>query len=93
MVEALMNSPLGKYAPLVASVTAVGVIGAYILAVLLGAADVNLNDLKDFALIAIGAVFGSAAGVNGWRRDVTALHARLDNMAAPPAGDGTAAQP
>lgn len=91
MVEALMNSPLGKYAPLVASVTALGVVGAYILAVLLAAPADNLNDLKDFALIAIGAVFGSAVGVNGWKRDVTALHTRLDSMAVPPSGDGTVA--
>ena len=82
----MANSPLGKYGAIVAAIIAIGVIGAYLVAVLVGNADAS--NLKDFALIAIGAVFGSAAGVNGWKRDAVAINARLDKMAVPPAADG-----
>lgn len=85
-----MNSPLGKYAQLVAAITAVMVIGAYVAGILfeLSAAPT----LKDFALIALGAVFGSSAATNGWkavnvdtRNQIAALHRRLDTAGAPAA--------
>lgn len=84
-----MNSPLGQYAPVIASFAAVALIGAYILALFFGGAlnisQQNISSLQDVALIAIGAVFGSAVGVNGWKQSVNALHTRLDNMGVPPA--------
>jgi hypothetical protein len=78
-----MTSPLGKYAEVVAAGTAVLVVAAFLISVLFGEVlkldNTDANSLKEFALIAIGAVFGSAAGVNGWKREVSALHTRLDN--------------
>lgn len=79
-----MNSPLGQYAQIVAAIAAVGIIGTYLVGTILGSAATE--QLWDITLIAVGAVFGSAAGVNGWKRDVQALHTRLDKV-APPAGD------
>lgn len=79
-----MNSPLGQYAPLVATVTALGVIGAYVIALLfggrLGVTESALNNLQDIALIAIGAVFGSAVSVNGWKAPLASAHSRIDNL-------------
>lgn len=80
----MSNSPLGQYAPLVATVTALGVIGAYVVALLFGGAlgvtDQALNNLQDIALIAVGAVFGSAVSVNGWKAPLSAAHTRLDSL-------------
>jgi hypothetical protein len=82
-----VSSPLGKYAPLVASIAAIGVIGAYLVGVLLGNGDAT--NLKDFALIALGAVFGSATSsyvtTNGLKGDVAALHQRMDSAGVPAA--------
>lgn len=82
-----MSSPLGQYAPLVASLVAIGVIGAYLAGILLGIADAA--NLKDFALIAVGAVFGSATSsyvtTNGLKGDVAALHQRMDSAGVPAA--------
>lgn len=85
-----MTSPLGKYAQIVAAITAIAVITAYLIGVLF-----NLpggDNLKDFALIALGAVFGSSAATNGWKAAVTdtrnqlaAVHRRLDADGKPPA--------
>jgi hypothetical protein len=80
-----MNSPLGRYSQIVAAVVAVGVIGAYLVAILIGQPE-EAAELKDFALIALGAVFGSAAALNGYKRDSVALHSRLDKAHIPPAG-------
>lgn len=78
-----MNSPLGKYSQAVASVVAVGIIGAYIGAVLL--ALPAASDLQSVALLAVGAVFGSAAAVNGYKRDQVAIQKRLDAAGVPAA--------
>lgn len=80
-----MNSPLGKYAQIVAAITAVGVIGAYIVAVLASIPEAAAQ-LKDFALLALGAVFGSAVAVNGYKAPLAAANKRLDKLGAPPAG-------
>lgn len=70
-----MNSPLGVYSQVVAAVVAVGVVGAAVAAHLVGRGDAYLDNL---GLLAIGAVFGSAATTNNTKRDLAALHARLD---------------
>jgi hypothetical protein len=82
-------SPLGKYAAPAAALGALGIIGAYLAALLFGtglAVPVDsVEGLKDLALLAAGALFGSAVAVNGYKAPVAAAHARLDAMGAPPA--------
>jgi len=79
----MTNSPLGQYAPLVATVTSLVVIGGYVGSlVFLNVNADNLRDLQALALIAIGAVFGSAVSVNGWRQPLAAAHTRIDALAA-----------
>jgi hypothetical protein len=69
---------------------AVTLVFAYVFALLfgtvIGVSQTNVQLLQDVALIAIGAVFGSAVGVNGWKQSVSALHTRLDQLGVPPAG-------
>lgn len=78
-----MGSPLGKYAQAVAAVVAVGVIAAAVAVRVAGiGADPFLDNL---ALLATGAVFGSAAATNGIKPDVIAANVRLDAIGAPPA--------
>jgi hypothetical protein len=77
-----VNSPLGQYSQIVAAIVAVGVIGIYAAGTLL---SVNVEAIKEFALIALGAVFGSAATVNGVKRDVQAIQTRLDKASIPAA--------
>jgi hypothetical protein len=75
------NSPLGAYAPLVASVAAIGIIGAWIIGEFLAVlhpGSISPAGLKEVALIAIGAVFGSAVAVNGYKAPLAATHTRLD---------------
>lgn len=84
-----VNSPLGQYGPLVASVTALAVIGAFILAVFvrtaLGMIDADINSLRELALLALGAVFGAASAVASNRSEIAAANKRLDALGAPPA--------
>lgn len=79
-----MNSPLGKYSQLVAAIVAVAIIGAYILAVMLknifGMDQASIEDLKILALIAVGAVFGSAATINGVKAPLDSAHQRIDKL-------------
>lgn len=80
-----MTSPLGKYGQIVAAIVAIGVIGAYVAVIALGAIlQTDTKDsataLKDFALIALGAVFGSFAAVNGVKAPVDAAHRRIDKL-------------
>lgn len=82
-----MNSPLGKYAQVVAVVVVLGTIGAWSFAVLTGN-TVAADDLSQYATLAFGAVLGSAATVNGYKRDQAALHKRLDDAGIPAAKDG-----
>lgn len=79
-----MNSPLGKYSQIVAAAVAVGIIGSYLLAVLvggpLGISTLNVDRLQVLALIAIGAVFGSAATINGVKAPLDSAHSRIDKI-------------
>lgn len=81
------NSPLGKYAQVVAVVVVLATIGAWVVATLVGN-TAAANSLDIYAGLCFGAVLGSAAAVNGYKRDQTALHKRLDELGAPPARDG-----
>lgn len=87
-----MNSPLGKYAALTAAIVAIGIIAAYIVALLaqhpLGLTDASIAPLHDLAILAVGAVFGSAVAVNGYRAPLAAMHKRMDEAGIPPAADG-----
>lgn len=84
-------SPLGRYSAIVAAISAVGIIAAWIVSEFLvgiGAFATNPSGLKEVALIAVGAVFGSAVAVNGYKAPLAAAHKRLDLIGAPPANDG-----
>lgn len=76
------RSPLGKYAQVVAAAMAITLIVAFVLALLfrrvLDLDDVDVQGLKEFALIAAGAVFASAAVVNGVKEPIEAAHLRVD---------------
>lgn len=79
-----MNSPLGKYAPAVAAFTCGGIIVAYVFALLFGKAlaiePTAVSAMHDLAILAFGAVVGSAVAVNGWKQPVAAMHERLDKI-------------
>lgn len=81
-----MNSPLGKYSAPAAAVGALMIIGGYLVAVFI--AIPNMQDLKDLAMIAVGALFGSAVAVNGYKAPLAAMHKRLDLAGVPPAANG-----
>lgn len=81
-----MNSPLGKYSQFVAALVAVGVIASYVMALFLQN-PIAENQLRDFAFMAIGAVLGSAAAVNGVKPSIEAAHTRLDKIGVPSAHD------
>lgn len=79
-----MNSTLGKYAPITAAVTGVGVVGAYVLGVLFNLP--GAQSLEAVAFVAIGAIFGSAVVANGHKeplRQAAVANARLDALGAP----------
>ena len=93
MVSRDVNSPLGKYGQIVAALLAVLIIASWITAEFLNLLQVATGQpsgLKEVALIAVGAVFGAAATVNGVKSDIEAVdhkaglaHARLDGAGAP----------
>lgn len=78
------RSPLGKYAQIVAAAMAVTLIVAFVFALIfrrvLGIEGADLQGLKEFALIAAGAVFASAAVVNGVKEPIEAAHTRIDRI-------------
>lgn len=78
------RSPLGKYAQGVAAAVALAVIFAWIGAEFLVALGVANADpragLREVALIALGAVFGSAAAINGVKEPIDAAHTRIDRL-------------
>lgn len=78
----MLGSPLGKYAQVVAAAVSVGTIATALISRPLGFSDPFIDNV---ALIAVGAIFGSFAAVNGIKGDVTAAHVRLDAIHAPPA--------
>jgi hypothetical protein len=79
--------PFGAYTALVAGITAIGVLGAWI-ATLIGVAPPSPL-LDSVALLVIGVIFGTGAGAtivtNGVHREAQAANARLDKIHAPPA--------
>jgi len=79
-----VNSPLGKYSQAVAAAVALGIIGAYLVAVLfaglLSLGPAEIDRLQVIALIAVGAVFGSAATINGVKAPLDSAHARIDKL-------------
>lgn len=79
-----MNSPLGKYSQIVAAGLAIAVIGSYLISVLfqavLGVTDENVGRLQILALIALGAVFGSSATLNGVKQPIDQAHQRIDKI-------------
>ena len=77
-----VNSPLGKYAQAVAALTALGIIAAWIMSVFLRGLGVEVESagLKEVALIAVGAVFGSAATINGVKAPLDSAHSRIDKL-------------
>jgi len=79
-----VNSPLGKYSQVVAAAVALGIIGAYLIAVLAGGllelGSPEIDRLQVLALIAVGAVFGSAATINGVKAPLDSAHARIDKL-------------
>lgn len=75
------RSPLGKYAQIVAAIVALGVIllwGVAELAHGLGLLTHPPDGLRTAALIALGAVFGSAAAINGVKEPIDSAHQRVD---------------
>lgn len=74
-------SPFGKYSQIVAVVVALAIILAHIGSLVIS----NESQLDEAFWIALGAVFGSFATVNGLKAPVVAAHTRLDALGAPPA--------
>lgn len=94
------GSPLGQYAAKVAAVASVGIVAAYIVALVfqhaLGVTDSAIGSLQSLAFLAAGAIFGSSIGINGVKQqlkpEIDAAHQRLDQINAPPAADGHSSQ-
>jgi len=90
------GSPLGQYAAKVAAIASIGIVAAYIAAIVaqhwIGVTDTSLADLKALAFLAAGTIFGSSIGINGVKQqlkpEIDAAHQRLDQINAPPAADG-----
>lgn len=82
------TSPLGQYAPVVASLAAIAIVGGAILAALTNNAAAQ-SALHDPLFLALGAIFGSAAAVPAISghvaAEVAASSKRLDAIHAPPA--------
>lgn len=80
----MANSPLGKYAPFVAALTCGGIIVVYAFALLfgrlLGVTPEAVSSLHDLAILAFGAIVGSAVAVNGWKQPLAAVHERVDAL-------------
>jgi hypothetical protein len=79
-----VNSPLGKYSQIVAAGIAVAIIGTYLLSLILGRQmdidQTSIDRLSTLALIALGAVFGSAATINGVKGPLDSAHNRIDKL-------------
>ena len=71
------TSPLGKYAPLVASLTSVGMIVLYLIALIINSP--NQSSLAPFAYVGVGVIFGGATSINGWKATTDNLNARVTN--------------
>lgn len=80
-----MNSPLGRYSQITAALIAIGVIAVWVLVEALyaaGAVATQPEGLKTAALLALGAVFGSAATINGVKAPLDSAHSRIDKIEA-----------
>jgi hypothetical protein len=74
-------SPFGAYAALVAAIAAVVIVAGYVVAILVpGLPGGAAAQLEPIALIAVGAIFGSAVTVNGWKQPTAAANSRLDRV-------------
>lgn len=82
-----VGSPLGKYGQIVAASLAVlivvGALAGHILAASLAIDAGSLEFLRLLAGVAIGAVFGATATINGVKPAIAAAHTRLDAVHAP----------
>jgi len=80
----IVSSPLGKYGSIIAAVLAFILIVSYVFANLAQAwlqiPQLSLDRLGTLALIAIGAVFGSQATINGVKGPIDAAHSRIDKI-------------
>jgi hypothetical protein len=79
-----VNSPLGEYAPVVSALVCGGTIATYLLALVfnqfLEIDAASLQALQSFAILAFGAVVGSAVAVNGWKQPLVSAHERIDAL-------------
>lgn len=89
------GTPLGKYGPLVATIIAVGIVGAaiaiHVASALIPGAAATDPFIDSAALLVIGVVLGASAlgGQAQQAHDAaTAANKRLDLLGAPPAKDG-----
>lgn len=78
------SSPLGKYGERVAAGLAIAIVGTYLVALLFGhvlqVESDSLSALDKLAFLAVGAVFGAAAAVNGVKGPLTSAHERIDKL-------------
>ena len=79
-----MNSPLGRYGQIVAAGLAAFLVVAWVMATMfqnvLGLSAPSLDRLQLFAGVAVGAVFGAAATVNGVKGPIDSAHNRIDKI-------------
>lgn len=75
------NSPFGQYAPMVAAITALAIILAFLASQIAPTIVVPSQTLNDFAWGAFGVIFGSALTVNGWKQPLSANSAKIDRIA------------
>lgn len=79
-----MSSPLGRYAAPAAAIASLGIIGAYLFSLLFGSlltiSPAAIDGLKTLALLAAGALFGSAVAVNGYKAPIAALDKRVSQL-------------
>ncbi len=82
-------TPLGRYGEAVAAVTALLLVAAALAAHLGLVPAADTTWLDGVSGLAIGVVLGQRATTNGAAKIALAAHKRLDQIAAPPAADGT----
>ena len=85
-----MITPFGKYADILTTVVALGVIVAAITIHLFNVTFLQADSafIDNMAWLAAGAMFGTRAAANGYAGQVVAAHKRLDMIGAPSANDG-----
>lgn len=79
-------SPLGRFSEPAALVTALGLVGAWLLVKLgLIVPMGDTGSLDAAATLAVGIILGQRSTTNGAGKIAAAAHARLDALGAPPA--------